>query len=179
MNAVSTPDGGRPIAHDFPRNEVAVTPGDAALGLQLCRASIMSLMRLQLAFERRDRMGAMEAIDRLHALDTEVERIMADLPGGEDDPRRHVVNRILREEKMAVAFEKLALASGTDGPDLASPPPFSGQRGNPPGDVGGLDLKVGPPTGARLFSVARAYGPRAALLLVIAAGTVAIAMMAL
>jgi len=179
VNAVSTPDGGRPIAHDFPPNEVAVPPGDAALGLQLCRASIMSLIRLQLAFERRDRMGAMEAIDRLHALDTEVERIMADLPGGEDDPRRHVVNRILREEKMAVAFEKLALASGADGPALASPPPFLGQRHNLPGEVGDLDPEDGPPTRARLSATVRTYAARTVLLLAIAAGTVAMAMMAL
>lgn len=179
MNAVSTPDGGSPIAHDFSPEAAAVPPGDAALGLQLCRASIMSLMRLQLAFERCDRMGAMEAIDRLHALDAEVERIMADMPGGEGDPRRDAANRILREEKMAVAFEKLALASGIDGPALDSPPRFLGQGDGLPRDAAGLERDDDPPAGARLVTAVRTYGARAALLVAIGAGTVAVITLAL
>lgn len=181
MNAISTPDGGSPIVHDFPADETATPPGDAALGLQLCRASIMSLMRLQLALERGDRMSAMETIDRLHALDAEVERVVADLAGGKDDPRRDRVNQILRDEKMAVAFEKLALAGGIDGPALGSPPPFSPRGGNLSGDDRDLDLDLddGPSTGARLFTAVRPYGARVVLLLAVAAGTVAMVMMAL
>lgn len=185
MNAISTPDGGSPIVHDFPADETAAPPGDAALGLQLCRASIMSLMRLQLALERGDRMSAMETIDRLHALDVEIERVVADLAGGKDDPRRHRVDQILRDEKMAVAFEKLALAGGIDGPALGSPPfspsPFSPQGGSLSGGDRDLDLDLddGPSTGARLFTAVRSYGARLALLLAVAAGTVAMVMMAL
>jgi hypothetical protein len=87
VNAVSTPNIGRPTARDVPPVAVAAPPDQLALGIQLCRASIMSLMRLQLAFARGDRASAMAAIDRLHALDGEAERIMGDLPEGVNDPQ--------------------------------------------------------------------------------------------
>lgn len=176
MNAVSTPNGGSPVAHDFPPDQAAISPGDVALSLQLCRASVMSLMRLQLAFERGDRAGAMEAIDRLHALDAEAERVLVDLPGGEDDPQRRTIAKTLSDEKMAIAFEKLALASGIDGPDIASPPPFLRRRDNLPIGVDTPDIDDDSPTGARLLTTARRYGARAALLLVIGAGTIAMVM---
>ncbi|WP_146130909.1 hypothetical protein [Sphingopyxis lindanitolerans] len=176
MNAVSTPHGAPPGARDFPPDLPATPPGDVALSLQFFRAGIMSLMRLQLAFERGDRMGAMETIDRLHALDAEAERVLMDLPGGTDDPRHRTIAKTLRDEKMAIAFEKLALASGIGGPDIASPPSFLRQRDHHSIDIDNLHIDDGSPIGARLFATTRRYGARAALLLVIGAGTIAMVM---
>lgn len=173
MNGLSTPNGGAPVARDLSPGESPASATDFALGLQLCRASILSLTRLQLAFERGDRTGAMEAIDRLHALDAEVERTMRRLPApAGESPRREALARQLREEKMAVAFDKLALASGVSGPKLASPPAFFDRsKAMPPPAVD--------PAESRPLSLIRTYGARAALLLVLAAGAVAVGVMAL
>src|SRR3546814_3007641 len=50
------------------------------LGLQLCRANTMSLTRLQLALRSGNRRSALEAIDRLHALDARIEHLIERLP---------------------------------------------------------------------------------------------------
>ncbi|MBY8821864.1 hypothetical protein [Sphingomonas colocasiae] len=93
---------------------------DHALGLQFCRAGMLSLTRLQLALERGDRRRAMEAIDQLHRFDIEVEQLVGRLSGPAPDARMVEIARYLREEKMELAFEKLALASGVSGPGLIS-----------------------------------------------------------
>lgn len=146
--------------------EPASAANDYALGLQLCRAGILSLTRLQLALQRGDRPGALEAIDDLHSLDTEVERLVVALPASLDDPRQGHIARSLREAKMAVAFEKLALASGISGPGLSSRPAF------PQSDASREDETADPvtdwpPVESRAARFARIYGPRAAVLLVI------------
>ncbi len=109
------------------RDAVSVDAPDAtdhALGLQLCRAGILSMTRLQLALERGDRRRAMEAIDRLHTFDSEVEQLVDRLSGPATDARMKAIARHLSEEKMELAFEKLALASGVSGPGLVSRTPF-------------------------------------------------------
>ena len=58
----------------------AATAADLALGLQLCRAGLLSLTRLQLAVERGDRPRVMEAVDDLHALDVSIGRTVDALP---------------------------------------------------------------------------------------------------
>jgi hypothetical protein len=172
MSALSTrhePDPAGPPA----------TADDQALGLQFCRLGFMSLTRLQLALERGDRSRAMEAIDDLHALDAEVERLVGALPVSPDDPRQGRVARILKEGKMAVAFEKLALASGISGPDLASQPavPSRARDARPEAEpAGSADWPPAEPRTARLV---RIYGPRAAVLLAIAAATLAALLAAL
>lgn len=146
-------------------------------GLQYCRASTLSLTRLELALESGDRQRIIEAMDRLHALDGEMERKIASLPApAGQDPERDAINQHLGREKMAVAFEKLVLASGISGPGLASPSASSVQRSALRAlvpDIGWPDPDDDTPE-PRLRAIARTYGPRIALLLTIAAAAGAI-----
>ena len=146
---------------------------DHALGLQFCRVGILSLTRLQLALERGDRSRAMEAIDDLHALDVEVERLVGALPVSPDDPRQARVARILKEGKMAVAFEKLALASGISGPDLSSRPLVPNRIGDARPDAEPAGRADWPPAEPRTARLIRIHGPRAAILLAITGATLA------
>ena len=101
-----------------------------ARGLQLTRASTIALTRLQLALAGGDRRQAMAAIDRLHAIDGEIEHLVGELPPepeaetptepANDDPVA-ALGKHLADQKLALAFEKLALASGISGPGLVSP----------------------------------------------------------
>lgn len=180
MSALSNwPEGGR-ASHTSGRGGETPTTDDYAMSLQLYRSGMLSLTRLQLALERGDRPRAMEAIDDLHALDGEIERIIETLPMSPDDTQRRKIVRIVREGKMAVAFEKLALAGGISGPDLASPPAFPGRRAAaaaPDAEpLAATDWPPAPPRGVRLL---RDYGPRAAVLLVIAAATLGVLAFAL
>lgn len=109
-----------------------------AEGLQLTRASTIALTRLQLALASGDRRQAMTAIDRLHVLDGEIEQLVEQLPpstaSAPDDDGQSPASRLptadddllaslgkhIADQKLALAFEKLALASGISGPDLVS-----------------------------------------------------------
>jgi hypothetical protein len=92
------------------------------LSLQLSRASMMALTRLQLAIQSGDRQATMAAMDRLHTLDAEMERLVAGLPARpDDDPEWRALSRHVSDQKLALAFEKLALVSEISGPDLVSP----------------------------------------------------------
>src|SRR3546814_11262743 len=73
-------DQGDPIAPADP------AAADLFWSLQYCRASTLSLIRLELAMESGDRQRIIEAMDRLHALDREIERKVSDLsaPAGPD-----------------------------------------------------------------------------------------------
>jgi hypothetical protein len=97
---------------------------ELARSLQLSRASALALTRLQLAIKSGDRRQAMEALDRLHAIDADMERLTHRLPTPvEDDPdwtEWDAIERHLGDQKLALAFEKLALASAITGPDLVS-----------------------------------------------------------
>ena len=123
MNALSSP--GRPdgVANGLPLADNELSASDLFLGLQFCRANAMSLTRLQLALKSGDRQCALEAMDRLHALDAEIERLVKRLPTPEnDDPEWGAIDRHLSDQKLAIAFEKLALVSEISGPNLVSPP---------------------------------------------------------
>jgi hypothetical protein len=93
-------------------------------GVQLSRAQAMALTRLHFALAGGNRHQAMEAMDRLHALDAEAERLAARLPAapGEDEEAA-AVSRHLADQKLAIAFEKLALASSISGPGMVSRTP--------------------------------------------------------
>lgn len=109
-----------------------------AEGLQLTRASTIALTRLQLALAGGDRRQTMAAIDRLHILDGEIEHLVEGLPPSSeseaaasgdgiavnreesDDDLLASLSEHLKDQKLALAFEKLALASGISGPDLVS-----------------------------------------------------------
>ena len=107
-----------------------VSTGDLFLGLQFCRANAMSLTRLQLALQSGDRQCALEAMDRLHALDAEIERLVRRLPArGTEDPAGGLVAGPRSDQRRAWAFEKLALVSEISGPNMVSPP-----TALPPGD---------------------------------------------
>ena len=113
-----------------PADPVADPVGDLAaeLGrsLQLSRAGALGLTRLQLAIKCGDRQAAMEAMDRLHAVDAEMERIVERLPHpGETDPAHaewQAIARHLADQKLSLAFEKLAMVSEISGPDMVSRP---------------------------------------------------------
>src|SRR3546814_20040377 len=117
--------------------------------------------------ESGDRQRIIEAMDRLHALDGEIERKVADLsaPAG-PDRSREILNAYLDREKMAVAFEKLVLASGISGPGVASPPAALRQRaGNDSSLSGGEpllhdDVPTFPPP--RRPALIATYAPQAA-----------------
>lgn len=177
MNASVTTvgDTGQPHPADIAETEATAL----FWGLQYCRASTLSLTRLELALESGDRLRIIEAMDRLHALDGEIERKVASLPapvGAEAE----ALNEHLGREKMAVAFEKLVLASGISGPGLASPPPSLPQAsriGVPAPDIDWPPADEMPTP--RLIRVVRTYGPKAALFLTLAAATGAVIFVAL
>lgn len=123
MNAFSWPEAADTPDCQPPDSGSELMANDLALGLQFCRANAMSLTRLQLALQTGDRRCALEAMDRLHALDTEMERLVRRLPGPpEDGPSWERIDKHLSDQKMAIAFQKLAFASGVQGPDLVSQP---------------------------------------------------------
>lgn len=110
-----------------PQSAPAIAPDlEAALrnvlqGLQLSRASTLALMRMQLAVRSGERLQAMEAMDRLDTLDTELERVLARAPSpGAQDAAWQAVAKHIEDQKLALAFEKLALASGIVGPGMVS-----------------------------------------------------------
>ena len=176
MSALPAHNGGSPSAHDASGGGTAPTTVDVALGLQLCRAGILSLTRLQLALDRGDRSRAMETVDDLHALDISIARTVAALPNPSSDERLAAAARRLQEEKMALAFEKLALASGVSGPGLSSGAPRRVGRDVVPESEAAAEWPVRERGMAERWS-----GPvlRAGVFLAIAAGTVGVLVMAL
>lgn len=145
---------------------------DQALGLQYCRLGLLSLMRLQLAFERGDRSRVLEAIDELQALDAEVEHLVEAFPAAPHDERLVSVARQLKSEKMAANFEKLALASGISGPGL-SPRAVPAARVTDIGQSQDADdgEAVWPPPVTPARRLVREYGVRAAVMLGILAAS--------
>lgn len=105
-----------------PVNEIDAWQSDVHLGLQICRANSLSLTRLQLAMKQNDRHGVLEAIDRLHDLDTRIGRVLQRLPKSADQcPDTQAINQYIDEQSMAVAFARLELISQVSGPDMLSP----------------------------------------------------------
>lgn len=129
MNQSPTHPGTHPVTQfRTPVTSDAKLSRKFAEGLQLTRASTIALTRLQLALAGGDRRQAMAAIDRLHAIDGEIEHLVGELPPetaapsepANDDPVA-ALGKHLADQKLALAFEKLALASGISGPGLVSP----------------------------------------------------------
>lgn len=168
MSAVSTRHEPGPVRRGGPP-----TADDHVLGLQHYRVGLLSLTRLQLALERGDRPRAMGAIDELHALDVEIERLVGTFPVSSDDPRQRQVARILKEGKMAVAFEKLALASGISGPHLSSQPAVPGRASGLRQEAEPAGAADWPPAEPRTARLLRVYGFRVTVLITIVAATLA------
>jgi hypothetical protein len=83
---------------------------DLAAGLMLVRASTLKMIRLQLAIERRDRRGVLEAVDELVELDTRLQECLAGVPGLGEQMLG------LETERATLNREKLTLVSGVTGP---------------------------------------------------------------
>lgn len=109
-------------SREQPAPDGAALRKDVHLGLQICRANSLSLTRLQLALRKGDRHCVLEAIDRLHDLDTHIGRLLQRIPiSANDDPETQAIRKYIDEQNMAVAFERLALVSQVSGPDMLSP----------------------------------------------------------
>ena len=154
------------IARLAPAGAAAPNLTDQALGLQYCRLGLLSLMRLQLAFERGDRSRVLEPIDELQALDAEVEHLVDALPAVQEDERLISVARRLKSDKMSATFEKLALASGMSGPGLGH-----GAASLPPSDAAGQshdapdEASVWPPAENPARRLIREYAVSGAVML--------------
>lgn len=98
---------------------------ERALGLQYLRASGLAQARLQLAVLSGNRRRALEQIDRLVALDKELEQVA----GGTSAfaPSALAFEAELAEQRLAIATEKLALTSHISLPRLE--PAFGGGMG--------------------------------------------------
>jgi hypothetical protein len=107
------------------RDPVATVSGDdLAEGLMLVRASNLKMIRLQLAMERHDRRGALEAVDDLVALDRRMQDYLADVPAASE---QRLFRSQLDEERAQLNREKLTLAAEVirrppeAAPELAAP----------------------------------------------------------
>lgn len=82
-------------------------------GLELARASQLTMVRLQLALQRSNRRTAMQALDNLLEIDAEMEGLAATLNGApaHRDGDAALFN-FIGFQKEAIATEKHALASG-------------------------------------------------------------------
>lgn len=144
------------------------------LGLQLCRANTMSLTRLQLALRSGNRRSALEAIDRLHALDARIEHLVQRLPPPANEGADwQAIAKHLEDQKIAIAFEKLALASEISGPDM-----ISNRAGDNIDDSeerhAPWPLELAPQPPRRLFDARLMMGALIALLVVVALSSVVI-----
>jgi len=119
-----------PLTRQLPKREQDESAQQLHSGLQLARASQVTLLRLQLALHCDDRRGAMAALDSLLDLDAEMESFAGtlDSDGYESGQDQAVAEHIARA-KAAIAAEKHRLtghigraAADGDGSLLVEPP---------------------------------------------------------
>jgi hypothetical protein len=96
------------------------TDGTQALhtGLELARASQLTMLRLQLALHRSNRRTAMQALDHLLDIDAEMEGLAATLGGPAHLTKDAALSGFIGFQKAAIAAEKHAL-TGSDWRDDA------------------------------------------------------------
>jgi hypothetical protein len=134
FNPTATPPA-RPTPQPNGAADMDATLYHVVQALQLSRASTLALMRMQLAVRSGERLQAMAAMDRLDALDSELERVLTCLPApGPNDPAAQLIAKHIEDQKLALAFEKLALASGIVGPDMVSIEDALPDEAQPPAD---------------------------------------------
>ena len=80
-----------------------------AEGLMLVRASTLKVVRFQLAMERQDRRGALEAVDDLVEIDRRLQDYLSDVPAAAE---QLLLGNALDDERILLNHEKLALVSG-------------------------------------------------------------------
>ena len=96
---------------------MSIRPGGfRRLDLQFLRASGLAQARLQLAVLSGNRRRALEQIDRLVAIDKQLERIAQGRGGPVPDPQH--LDGDLADQRLAIASEKLALTSQVSLPRL-------------------------------------------------------------
>lgn len=90
------------------------TDGIQALhtGLELARASQLTMLRLQLALHRSNRRTAMQALDHLLDIDAEMEGLAATLGGPAHLTKDAALSGFIGFQKAAIAAEKHALTGG-------------------------------------------------------------------
>jgi hypothetical protein len=82
-------------------------------GLELARASQLTMLRLQLALHKSNRRTAMQALDRLLDIDAEMEDLSATLDGGAAYlPSGTALSGFIELQKTAIAAEKHILTGG-------------------------------------------------------------------
>ncbi|MFT3977023.1 MAG: hypothetical protein QM688_07935 [Sphingomonas bacterium] len=118
MNDIST-------ASLFPRRPFPLSPagGTQALhaGLELARASQLTLLRLQLALHGSDRRAAMQALDNLLDMDAEMEGLATALAEAPTQPAGSAeLASFIGHQKAAIAAEKHVL-TGIEGPNGEAP----------------------------------------------------------
>jgi hypothetical protein len=90
--------------------------GPQRLDLQFLRASGLAQARLQLAVLSGNRRRALEQIDRLVAIDRQLEQMVQGRGSPAPDPER--LEGDLADQRLAIASEKLALTSAIELPRL-------------------------------------------------------------
>jgi len=96
-----------PLARQLLKLEQDESTQQLHAGLQLARASQVTLLRLQLALHGADRRGAMAALDSLLDLDAEMESLAAALGSdGYETVQDQAVAEHIAREKAAIATEK-------------------------------------------------------------------------
>jgi hypothetical protein len=121
------PEAPEPETDSAPTEPVIDLAAELGRSLQLSRAGALGLTRLNLAIKAGDRQAAMAAMDRLHAVDAEMERLVERLPRPPEQHPAHAewetIARHLADQKLSLAFEKLAMVSEISGPDMVSAQP--------------------------------------------------------
>ena len=111
------------------------------MGMQLVRASNLTMSRFQLALQRGDKRLAMMAMDSLLDIDGEMECFVADLAcSAANQPQMQVMASYLTSQKEAIGLEKHSLighigkvepiaqiSDADDRPDLEAPEPSTAQ----------------------------------------------------
>lgn len=82
-------------------------------GLELARASQLTMLRFQLALHNANRRTALQALDDLLDVDAEMEGVAARLSGPVHHPDELALSGFIGMQKAAIAAEKHALTGGT------------------------------------------------------------------
>ena len=93
-----------------PSRAVEVSPAMLGMGMQLVRASNLTMSRFQLALQRGDKRIATMAMDSLLDIDAEMEGFVADLASSAaNEAQMQIITSYLISQKGAIAHEKHAL----------------------------------------------------------------------
>lgn len=99
-----------PGSEPAPLRAIAVSPATLGVGMQLVRASNLTMSRFQLALQSGDRRLATKAMDNILDIDAEMECFVADLACvAANEPHMEDMEIYLASQKDAVAREKHAL----------------------------------------------------------------------